>query len=755
TGIVHIAPGCGQEDFALAREHGLAVLDPIDQFGVFTDGYGWQTGRFAGASEDPAADVARDVAADLERKGLLVARETYSHSYPHCWRCGTQLVFRLVDEWFIAMDPLRDPLMDATRQIRWLPEGIGLEERELDWLRNMADWMISKKRYYGLALPIWECGSCDGWEVIGGRDELRERALSGWERFDGHPPHRPWIDEVVIGCRSCGGEARRIADVGNPWLDAGIVALSTMGWNGDRAAWEEWFPADFVTESFPGQFRNWFYALITETAVMTDRAPTSTLFGYALVRDEHGEEMHKSKGNAIWFDDAADRIGSDVMRWMYCAANPATNLNFGYGPGHEVVRRFFLPLWNTYGFFVTYARLDGWRPEGWTDGALASGERGAGGDARTLLDRWILSRLDALIGEAREALDAYDAARACRAIEAFVDELSNWYVRRNRRRFWKGELDADKRAAYGTLHEILTTLARLLAPFVPHVADALWENLVVTVDGEAPDSVHLVDFPTAAGRTDPEVDAGVALARRVVALGRSARAAAGVRTRQPLRAVRVKLPPSAGGRLAPDPALADELTAQILDELNARALDLIPDESEMVERTLYPLLPVIGPRRGPAVARIMAAVRAGQWTLRDDGRAEVAGSVLEPDEFRLTARARAGHEVAEEEGLLVALDTQLDEELLAEGAAREVAHRLQTMRKDAGYEISDRIDAVISGPDALVSRLAAHRRWLAEETLARRLEIAQDATLPGADRTEDLELDGSTLRLAVRRASSG
>jgi isoleucyl-tRNA synthetase len=742
TGIVHVAPGCGQEDFALAKRDGLPVLDPIDEFGVFRDGYGWQTGRFAGATEDPAEDLAADIAADLDRKGLLLSRERYLHHYPVCWRCGTQLVFRLVDEWFIAMDPLREPISAVTRQIAWLPPGVGLEERELDWLRNMGDWMISKKRYYGLALPIWECLTCASWEVIGSRDELRERAVAGWEAFDGHSPHKPWIDEVEVACATCGGRSRRIADVGNPWLDAGIVSFSTLRWNTDRDYWAQWFPADFITESFPGQFRNWFYALLTMSTVLANRPMTRTLFGYALVRDEHGEEMHKSKGNAIPFDEAAEQIGSDVMRWMFMAANPAVNLNFGYGPGHEVVRRFLLPLWNTYGFLVTYARLDGWIPSG-TDGAAEA--------ARTLLDRWILSRLDGLVVEVRAALDGYDAPSATRALEAFVDDLSNWYVRRNRRRFWKGELDADKRAAYATLHEVLGTVAGLLAPFVPHLADALWGNLVVTVDPTAPDSVHLTDFPSGGGeRIDGAVDRAVELARRVVALGRTARATSGLKTRQPLRAVRVKL--LAGQTLSDDPATAAELKEQILDELNAKSLELLSDASDMVQRSLYPLLPVLGPRRGAAVAAVMAGARSGDWRPLEDGRVEVGGVVLEPDEFQLTARARPGHEVAEDGDLLVALDTQLTPELQAEGLAREVAHRLQNLRKAAGYEISDRIVAAIGGEASLVDRLVAQRDWLAAETLAIQLDIGPEARLPDAERQEDAELDGARLRLAVRRA---
>ncbi len=744
TGIVHIAPGSGQEDFALSKQFELAVIDPIDEFGRFREGFGWQSGRYAGADDPDGADLAREVADDLDAKGLLVAREGYRHSYPVCWRCGTQVVFRLVDEWFISMDPLRAELSDSTRRARWLPDSIGLEERELDWLRNMADWMISKKRYYGLALPIWTCTACDAWEVIGSPALLRERAVAGWDEFQGHSPHRPWIDAVEIECASCGGSSRRILDVGNPWLDAGIVGQSTLKWTTDRDYWQEWYPADFVTESFPGQFRNWFYALITESTVMTGEAPFKTLFGYALVRDEHGEEMHKSKGNAIPFEEAAEQIGSDVMRWMFSAANPVTNMNFGYHLAHEEVRRFFLPLWNTYGFFVTYARLDGWTPSAADEAAQS---------ARTLLDRWIISRLETVVGDVRRALDAYDAARAARVIEGFVEDLSNWYVRRNRRRFWKGELDTDKRAAYATLHEVLVTVTRLLAPFVPHLADAMWGNLVVAVDPAAADSVHLTDYPQRVPeRTRPDIDAAVALAREVVSLGRTARAASGLKTRQPLATVRVKLPAAANGRLSPDPATASELESEILEELNGKALEVLTDASELVERHLYPLLPVIGPRHGGDVGKVMTAVRSGDWRILDDGNAEAGGVTLAPDEFELTARARPGHEVAEAGDMLVALDTQLTPALEAEGLARDVAHRLQGLRKVAGLEVSDRIVASIDGPASVVAQLAPHREWLAAEILATELDLGEAAE-PGPSATvEEVPLPGGRLRLAVRRA---
>jgi isoleucyl-tRNA synthetase len=427
---------------------------------------------------------------------------------------------------------------------------------------------------------------------------------------------------------------------------------------------------------------------------------------------------------------------------MYAAANPAVNLRFGYGPGHEVVRRFFLPLWNTYGFFVTYARLDGWTPSQ-TDGVA---------QARTLLDRWILSRLDSVIGEVRGALDGYDAMRATRSIEAFVDDLSNWYVRRNRRRFWKGELDADKRAAYATLHEVLTTLCRLMAPITPHLADAIWDNLVATVDAGQPDSVHLTDAPSPGGRADAAIDAAVALARRTVALGRAARAASGVRTRQPLPTVHVKLPAAVRGALSPDPATDEELTAEVIDELNVRAMELLPDASELVERTLYPLLPVLGPRHGKAVGSIMAAARSGDWSLNADGTVTAGGITLQPDEFELTARARAGHEVAEDGDLLVALDTTIDDELAAEGLAREVAHRLQALRRTAGYEISDRVKISVGADLATVERLAAHRDWLADELLATSVLIEPGAVLDNPDRHESVSLDGVELELSVARA---
>ncbi|HIP97734.1 MAG TPA: isoleucine--tRNA ligase, partial [Anaerolineae bacterium] len=391
TGIVHIAPGCGAEDFQLSKEYDLPVIAPLDESGVYVEGFAWLTGMSVN-------DVTQPIFDDLARKGLVYRLEDYTHRYPVCWRCGEELVFRLVDEWFINMgeqldkpyeevtpeekeNNLRYQIMEVVQDTRWIPD-FGFD-REMDWLRNMHDWMISKKRYWGLALPIWECAECGHFEVIGSERELKERAVEGWEVFDGHTPHRPWIDAVKIRCEKCGALVSRIADVGNPWLDAGIVGFSTLQYRHNRDYWARWFPADLITESFPGQFRNWFYSLLAMSTIMERKAPFRTVQTYATLFAEDGRPMHKSWGNAIWFDDAAETMGVDVMRWMYCAHRPESNLLFGYHRADETRRRFILPLWNVYSFFVTYANLDGWEPGNAQLAALSV----------QLLDRWILSRL--------------------------------------------------------------------------------------------------------------------------------------------------------------------------------------------------------------------------------------------------------------------------------------------------------------------------------------------------------------------------
>ncbi|MDP9367568.1 MAG: isoleucine--tRNA ligase [Chloroflexota bacterium] len=729
TGIVHIAPGCGKEDFALSKEHDLPVVAPINEFGVYVDGFDWLTGRYV-------HEVANPIVKSLEEKGRHYRAEQYKHRYPVCWRCGTDLVFRLVDEWFIAMDDLRQPMMDVTRQITWIP-GFG-QDRELDWLGHMDDWMISKKRYWGLALPIYECAACGNFEVIGSETELKERAIAGWEEFEGHSPHRPWVDAVKIACTQCGEPISRIKDVGNPWLDAGIVAFSTLNYRHDRAYWEEWFPADLISESFPGQFRNWFYSLLAQSTALVGRPPFKTVFSYALMRDERGEEMHKSKGNAIWLDDAADQIGVDVIRWLFCTVNPSANVNFGYNVTDEVRRRFILPLWNSYSFFTTYARIDGFDPTA-PSNAIPLEER-------SLLDRWIVSRLNQVVAHTRERLEAYDPDSAAWELESFVvEELSNWYIRRNRRRFWKPESDRDKAAAYVTLYECLTTLSRVLAPFVPFLADAMYQNLVHSIDQSATRSVHLTDYPDA----DPAaIDAGLssdmAAVLEVVRLGRSARTEAGIKVRQPLPAILVY----ARGASTMDAVL--RLKDQVLDELNVKDARPLTDLGDVVSYDIRPNLSVLGPKYGKRLGPIRQAlanedpalvagcVTDGQdvsLTLPDE-----AVVVLTPAEILVDLKKRSGYAAAQGSMATVVLDTSLTPELIEEGFVRDFVRGVQDARKSAGYRIEDKIVVAYDADPEIVGALTSHAPYVAAETLAVGIEPTE--TLGVSDAVEPEATEG-------------
>ncbi|MFI5254332.1 MAG: class I tRNA ligase family protein, partial [Candidatus Limnocylindrales bacterium] len=690
TGIVHIAPGCGAEDFQLGKRLGLPVVAPLDESGIFIDGFEPFTGR-------DVRDITEPIVERLRHHGRFYRLETIRHRNPHCWRCDTPLIFRLVDEWFISMGEvyeqpretlspaqversLRYQIMDVVDRIRWIP-GFG-HDRELDWLLNMHDWMISKKRYWGLALPIYDCPACGAVSVIGSREQLRQRAVAGWDSFEGHTPHRPWVDAVTIACDKCGAPVGRIADVGNPWLDAGIVPFSTLHFREDPAYWAHWFPADFITESFPGQFRNWFYSLLAMSTVLRREPPFRTIFGYALVFGEDGRQMHKSWGNAIEFDEAADRMGVDVMRWMFARARPEENILFGWHAADEA-RRELLVLWNVYAFLVTYARSVGWQA---ADPAPRPDERRA-------LDRWILSRVANTARAVEERLGEYDALGATRLLSGLINDLSTWYLRLDRRRFSRADDGPDRAAAFATLHTALLAIARLLAPMLPFLAEAIHDNLVAGVEG-AVESVHLTGWPTAelASLADPALEAEMDLARRAVDLVRTLRSGAGLRTRQPLARAWLALP---GGR----EALSAESLAMLRAELNVKEILLIDDESELVARRVKPLLPRIGRRLGPAIPAVMAAARADEVEYLPGGGVRLAGVELAPDEVEIQATPRPGTAVAQDEGLVAVIDTTLDDALRAEGDARELQRAIQELRKTAGLALRDRIRLSLVLPD--------------------------------------------------------
>jgi len=593
----------------------------------------------------------------------------------------------------------------------------------------MHDWMISKKRYWGLALPIYDC-ACGTVNVVAGREELAERAVEGWAEFEGHTPHRPYVDAVRIRCSGCGEPVDRIADVGNPWLDAGIVPFSTMHFRSDPDYWKQWFPADFVTESFPGQFRNWFYSLLAMSTVLRREPPYKTLFGYALVFGEDGRQMHKSWGNAIEFDEAAERMGVDVMRWMFANARPEDNINFGWHAADEARRR-LLVLWNVYSFFVTYARLAGWEP---TAKAPAVAKRAP-------LDRWILSRVAGLAAEVEEDLREYDALDAARAIDRFIEELSTWYLRRSRKRFSRGAEATDRAAAFATLQSTLVALSRIMAPILPFLSESIYQNLVVAGGVEdQPDSVHLTPWPTEELKPlgDRKLATSMAVVLRVVDLVRTLRGQAGIKVRQPLARMWIALP---GARLAE----RDALLALAAEEVNVKAIELIGDESELVDRRVKPLLPKIGKKLGPAIPAVMAAARENRFEILADGSVRMGGVTLAADEVEILATPRPGTVVAHDEGLVVVIDTELTPELRAEGDARELQRAIQDARKEAGVELDDEVSVRVDAPSQAAKTLRPFVRSVESETRSR---IVFGVVPPSAD-SVPVELDSGAVRIGL------
>jgi isoleucyl-tRNA synthetase len=741
TGIVHIAPGCGKEDFQLGKEQKLPPIAPLDEGGMFVPGFGMLEGRSA---VDHATTDA--ILENLQQKGVLFAVEKYPHSYPHCWRCKTELLFRLVDEWFINMS-WRDEIMHVTEQETFLPAEVNGKARELDWLRNMGDWMISKKRFWGLALPIWvDEVTCD-FEVIGSRKELKQRAVEGWDEFEGHSPHRPWVDKVKVRNPKTGNLMSRIPDVGNPWLDAGIVPFSTLHYRTDRAYWEKWFPADFITESFPGQFRNWFYAILAMSTMMEQRAPFKVLLGHALVRDERGEEMHKSKGNAIPFEDAADHMGADVMRWMYCRHNPALNLNFGYGPAKELLSKFVLKLWNTYAFFCNYARLDGFDPAAAQVPVVE----------RSDLDRWILSDLQLLVRKARASFEAFDVMALCLEAEKFVDDkLSNWYVRRSRRRFWKSEAGADKLAAYQTLYAVLVTLTKLLAPVIPFLTETMYLNLRTATD---PESVHLCDYPTAdESLIDERLSKHVQVVLNIVTLGLAARNQRKIKARQPL------------DKLIVHSTITDTLNAfqrffrDIAQEVNVKSvtMEFFPAIAKKFIYQVDPQKKKLGPKFGPLVNQIIDALKEVQYEalvfLQHQNQPielNIDGEVIsvDPTDFTWRLIPPPGEDWVgtADKDTQVLLDVRIDEILELEGLAREVVRHVQDTRKTARLEMEDRIELhLATESDKLRQAIMTHRDYIAGETLAL---VWAEQPLNGEAHQSKVSVDGQPLQISLKKAA--
>jgi isoleucyl-tRNA synthetase len=711
TGLVHTAIAFGEDDFRLGEEQGLAVVNPVRPDGTYDERIGPYAGRYV-------KDADPDLVEDLRARGLVFRAEEYEHAYPHCWRSGNPLIYYAKRSWYIRTTDRRDRLLAANETVTWHPEHIK-HGRFGKWLENNVDWALSRERYWGTPLPVWRCENGHV-HCVGSLAELRER--SGRELED---PHRPYVDDVRFACEECGEEMRRVEEVIDVWFDSGAMPFAQYHAPFEHEEhFREHFPADFVCEALD-QTRGWFYSLLAISTLLFDEAPYRNVVCLGLILDAEGKKMSKSQGNVVVPWEVIDRFGADALRWyFFTSKQPWDGYRFSLETIGEGVRQFLLQLWNTYSFYVLYANA----PKG------EGSEPGPGGEQ---LDRWIRSRLAATVAEVRDRLEAFDATLGGRAIAAFVDDLSNWYVRRSRPRFWGSEP-----AAFDTLRECLVTVAHLLAPFCPFVADEVYDNL----DGSEP-SVHLCDFPVP-GERDRELELDMQVAREAVRLGQAARGQAQVKLRQPLREAVIV----AAGR---EREAIERLADVVRDELNVKALRFVSAADELGRYEVRPNYRTLGPRFGKQMPQVAAAVAAlDPARVAEALRAERSVGIaldgrdheLAPEDLQLVMQPLDGYQLEREGSHAVALELALDDELRREGLAREVVHAVQAARKSAGLAVEDRIALTLGGDEELLAAARAHEEYVSSETLA--TAISYD----GAGGGEPATIEGRELRIAVERA---
>ncbi len=702
SGIVHLAPAFGADDARIANEQQLPVLNPVDAKATFTDEVARFTGRFV-------KDTDRDIIDDLTARGLLIDEVAYTHSYPHCWRCDTPLIYWASTSWFARTSRLRDDLVAQNETVTWYPEHIK-HGRFGRWLEGNVDWALSRDRYWGTPLPIWRCTAGHD-TCIGSVAELAELAGSDLDDLD---LHRPAVDEITFGCPTtgCTGTATRIEPVLDAWFDSGSMPTAQHHFPFAGATdVPDAFPADFICEAID-QTRGWFYSLLAVNTMTLDSAPYRNVVCLGHIVDADGQKMSKSRGNTIDPHDIFDTQGADALRWyFFSAGQPWAPRRVSTDGIAESTRRTLVTLWNCVSFFTTYAHLDGWEPVGPPGGAP---------EATHVSDRWILSELDATIAEVTARLEDFDALGGTDALARFVDDLSNWYLRRSRARFWN---DSDA-TAYATLHHCIVTTALLLAPFCPHLADEIWIRCAIGI-GDVPDSVHLADWPAPSGDHDPEISAQMAAARRLVVLGRAARGEASVKVRQPLRRALLLHP---GVEL--DPAVQDEIAS----ELNVHTLEQVDTVSGLLSWSVVPNFAKLGPRFGKRVNEIAGVLRTADGDAVHDelertGSITVAGETISADEVELRATRHESFALSEEGGWAVALDLELDDALRREGLARELTRALNEERKRLGLAISDRVRITLATADAFIAgAIAEHHDTIAAETLATELTVGDAAT---------------------------
>ncbi len=738
TGLVHTAVAFGEDDFRLGEQYGLTVINPVRADGTYDERIGDYAGRWV-------KDADAGLIEDLRSAGRLLRAEAYEHSYPHCWRCGTPLLYYAKPSWYIATSQVKDRMLAGNETIGWHPEHVK-HGRFGKWLEGNVDWALSRERYWGTPLPVWRCaGSGDHLHVVGSLAELE--SLSGVRLDD---PHRPFVDDVTFPCAECGEVMRRVPEVIDVWFDSGSMPFAQ--YHSPRAgteAFERRFPADFVCEALD-QTRGWFYSLLAVSTLLFDTPSFRNVVCLGLILDEDGRKMSKSVGNVVAPWEVIDRFGADAFRWyLFTSKYPWDGYRFSLETIGEAVRQFLLPLWNTYGFYVLYANANG----------LSRESIGATPESPDDLDAWVRSRLQATVALVRARLDEFDATGAGRTITAFVEELSNWYVRRSRRRFWAGEA-----AAFATLRECLLTVAKLLAPFCPFLADEIYDNL----DGAEP-SVHLCDFPVAEPRDEP-LELAMAIARETVRLGLAARGQAKLKVRQPLRAAVVVA-------TGAEREAINRLAGIVREELNVRELRFVSDADELGQVEIKPNYRTLGPRFGKQMPTVAAAVAGldpahAAARLRDGGAVSIGigghDHELNARDLLLSMKPLAGYQVEREGSHAVALELEFDDELIAEMRAREVVRAVQNKRKEAALEVTDRILLTLDGAAALLDAVRAHHDYVAGETLAlsvgyESLPDESSAVRSGEagcradgelDGVEPVTIDGLTLKIGIALAGA-
>ncbi len=744
TGIVHMAPAFGADDLEVGRAHDLPILQTVAPDGTFIEAITPWKGLFVKEADPLIED-------ELRRRGLLYKAETYRHNYPHCWRCGTPLLYYAREAWYVRVSAHKDDLIANNEKINWVPDHIK-HGRFGKWLENIQDWALSRERYWGTPLPIWECENpqCGHRECIGSVKELSEKAGRDLSSLD---LHRPFVDEVTYPCPQCGSTMHRVRDLIDVWFDSGAMPVAQWHYPFENQdMFRDQFPADFICEAVD-QTRGWFYSLHAESTLLFNQPSFLNVICLGLILDEKGEKMSKSKGNIVNPWDVLNTHGADATRWyMYTATPPGNARRFSIDLVGEVVRKFLNTLWNSYAFFVTYANASHWQPSARLIRQILEEKQEQRGDpdpATHPLDRWILAELHALTRDVTAGLDAYDVTNSGRAIEAFVDSLSNWYLRRNRRRFWDGES-----AAFVTLYKVLVTLTRLIAPYMPFISEALWQNLVRSVANDVPESVHLADWPSYdPALIDEDLRADVALAQRVVRAGHAARQSAGLKVRQPLRRLVIRLK---------EPGERERLTRvadQILEELNVKTWAIADAVEELADIKIHALPRQLGQKYGRLFPEIRKALEkmdqeelARHFRAGENVPVEVEGQTIEiqPDEVEIRITPRAGYSVAESGGYMVAVTTELDEELKVEGMAREFVRRVQNLRKKAGLEVTDRIRLYVQGGKNTHQVLKRWGEYVKQETLA--LEVIDG--VPDNITHDAFKLDGESVTIGFEKVQA-